>query len=433
MDKVVRIGIAGLGTVGGGTYDVLKRNREELVRKTGVPIEVRRVVCRDTVKARNRVGDGVLVSTDWRDLVNDPDIDVVVEVMGGMEPAKSLVLGAIAAGKHVVTANKALLAVHGNEIFSAADKAGVTVAFEAAVAGGIPIIKALREGLSANRIEWVAGIINGTSNFILSMMRDTGAGFDEALAKAQELGYAEADPTFDIEGQDAAHKITILSALAFGTPVNYNAAYVEGISKLDAKDIRYAEHMGYRIKLLGITKRTPKGIELRVHPSLVPARRLIASVEGVMNAVVVKGDAVGTVLLHGRGAGGEPTASSVIADLVDVTRLIAGGNRPHPILSDKLNTIGWLDMAETVSSYYLRINVADEPGVLADVARIFADNEISVESVVQQEAPRDEQRTEIVALTHSTTERQVRNAIAAIEALASVTGSVVMIRKEELN
>ena len=433
MDKVVRIGIAGLGTVGGGTYDVLQRNRDELVRKTGVPIEVRRVVCRDTAKARARVEKGVTVSTDWRDLVNDPDIDIVVEVMGGMEPAKSLVLAAVAAGKHVVTANKALLAVHGNEIFAAADKAGVTVCFEAAVAGGIPIIKALREGLSANRVEWVAGIINGTSNFILSMMRDTGASFDEALAKAQELGYAEADPTFDIEGQDAAHKITILSALAFGTPVNYDAAYVEGISRLDAKDIRYAERMGYRIKLLGITKRTSAGIELRVHPVLVPMRRLIANVEGVMNAVVVKGDAVGTVLLHGRGAGGEPTASSVIADLVDVTRLIASGNRPHPILGSKLNTIGWLDMADTVSSYYLRIDVADEPGVLADVARIFADNAISVESVVQQEAPLDEPRTEIVALTHSTTERQVRSAIAAIEALESVTGSVVMIRKEELN
>lgn len=433
MDKVVKIGIAGLGTVGGGTFEVLMRNQDELVRKTGVPMSVRRVVCRNVERAQAKVGEAVLVTNDWHDLVNDADIDIVVELMGGMEPAKSLVLAAIAAGKHVVTANKALLAVHGNEIFTAADKAGVTVAFEASVAGGIPIIKTLREGLSGNRIEWVAGIINGTSNFILSSMRDTGASFEAALQKAQQLGYAEADPTFDIEGQDAAHKITILSALAFGTPVNYEAAHIEGITKLNAKDIRYAQDMGYRIKLMGITKRTAGGIELRVHPALVPMRRLLANVEGVMNAVVVKGDAVGTVLLHGKGAGGEPTASSVIADLVDVTRLIASGHRPHPILGSKLNDIGWLDMADTVSSYYMRIDVADEPGVLADVARIFADHAISVESVVQHEAAVDESRTEIVVLTHSTTEGRVQAAIACIEALKAVQGSVVMIRKEELN
>lgn len=434
MKDIVNIGLAGFGTVGGATYEVLKRNARDLTRRTGVAMRVTRVVCRNQQKARARLnGDDVQLSSDWHDLVDDPSLDVVVEVMGGIEPAKSLVMAAIKAGKHVVTANKAMLATYGNEIFSAADAKGVTVAFEASVAGGIPIIKALREGLSANRIEWIAGIINGTSNFILSTMRDTGASFDACLAKAQELGYAEADPTFDIEGQDAAHKITILSALAFGTPVNYGAAMIEGISKLEAVDIRYAEELGYRIKLLGITKRTSEGVELRVHPALVPMRRLMASVEGVMNAVVVKGDAVGTVMLHGRGAGGEPTASAVIADLCDVSRMLANGNSPVPIFGEHDQEVGWLPIEKTVSSYYLRIGVKDEPGVLADVSRVFADNAISVESIMQKEAPVGASGTEIVIMTHSTTEGAIRRAVRTIEALESVTSRVVLLRKEELN
>lgn len=434
MKDIVNIGLAGFGTVGGATYEVLKRNARDLTRRTGVAMRVTRVVCRNQQKARARLnGDDVQLSSDWHDLVDDPSLDVVVEVMGGIEPAKSLVMAAIKAGKHVVTANKAMLATYGNEIFSAADAKGVTVAFEASVAGGIPIIKALREGLSANRIEWIAGIINGTSNFILSTMRDTGASFDACLAKAQEFGYAEADPTFDIEGQDAAHKITILSALAFGTPVNYGAAMIEGISKLEAVDIRYAEELGYRIKLLGITKRTSEGVELRVHPALVPMRRLMASVEGVMNAVVVKGDAVGTVMLHGRGAGGEPTASAVIADLCDVSRMLANGNSPVPIFGEHDQEVGWLPIEKTVSSYYLRIGVKDEPGVLADVSRVFADNAISVESMMQKEAPVGASGTEIVIMTHSTTEGAIRRAVRTIEALESVTSRVVLLRKEELN
>ena len=434
MKDIVNIGLAGFGTVGGATYEVLKRNARDLTRRTGVAMRVTRVVCRNQQKARARLnGDDVQLSSDWHDLVDDPSLDVVVEVMGGIEPAKSLVMAAIKAGKHVVTANKAMLATYGNEIFSAADANGVTVAFEASVAGGIPIIKALRAGLSANRIEWIAGIINGTSNFILSTMRDTGASFDACLAKAQELGYAEADPTFDIEGQDAAHKITILSALAFGTPVNYGAAMIEGISKLEAVDIRYAEELGYRIKLLGITKRTSEGVELRVHPALVPMRRLMASVEGVMNAVVVKGDAVGTVMLHGRGAGGEPTASAVIADLCDVSRMLANGNSPVPIFGEHDQEVGWLPIEKTVSSYYLRIGVKDEPGVLADVSRVFADNAISVESMMQKEAPVGASGTEIVIMTHSTTEGAIRRAVRTIEALESVTSRVVLLRKEELN
>ncbi len=433
MKQTIKIGIAGLGTVGGGTYDVLVRNTDELTRRTGLPMEVKTVVCRNLDKARARVAETVTVTDDYRVLIEDDEIDIVVEVMGGIEPARTLILEAIQKGKHVVTANKALLALHGNEIFAAADAQGVSVMFEAAVAGGIPIIKALREGLSANRIEWVVGIINGTSNFILSSMRETGASFADALAQAQALGYAEADPTFDIEGQDAAHKLTILSALAFGTPVNYEAASVEGISKLAAEDISYAESLGYRIKLLGITKRTPEGIELRVHPTLVPMRRLIANVEGVMNAVVVKGDAVGTVLLHGRGAGAEPTASAVVADLVDVAKTIAGGRKPHPIMGEHLNNAHWLEMDRTVSSYYLRIGVEDKPGVLADVARIFADNGISVETMLQKEAAIGTDATDLVILTHSTQEGAVKKAIATIEALASVHGSVVMLRKEELN
>ena len=434
--QAVKIGIAGFGTVGGGTYAVLKRNAAELARRAGAPLEITRVVCRNIDRARGIVDDRVTLSKDWQDLVNDPEIAIVVEVMGGIEPAKSLVLEAIAAGKHVVTANKALLALHGDEIFSAAAQKGVAVCYEAAVAGGVPIIKSLREGLAANRIEWIAGIINGTCNFILSTMRDKGLSFDEALTQAQELGYAEADPTFDIEGIDAAHKITLLSALAFGTPVNFKAAHIEGITKLSATDIRYAENLGYRIKLLGITRRTDKGIELRVHPALVPMRRLLANVEGVMNAVVVKGDAVGSTLFYGRGAGSEPTASAVAADLVGIVRMTAAGDvqalKPAPY-NEEATQLGWLSMRDTVSSYYMRIPVADEPGVLAQVARVFSEKVISIEAVMQPEAAIGRRDTEIVVMTHSAVEGAVLDAIAAIEALPTTRGKVVMIRKEELN
>lgn len=434
--QAVKIGIAGFGTVGGGTYAVLKRNAAELARRAGAPLEITRVVCRNIDRARGIVDDRVTLSKDWQDLVNDLEIAIVVEVMGGIEPAKSLVLEAIAAGKHVVTANKALLALHGDEIFSAAAQKGVAVCYEAAVAGGVPIIKSLREGLAANRIEWIAGIINGTCNFILSTMRDKGLSFDEALTQAQELGYAEADPTFDIEGIDAAHKITLLSALAFGTPVNFKAAHIEGITKLSATDIRYAENLGYRIKLLGITRRTDKGIELRVHPALVPMRRLLANVEGVMNAVVVKGDAVGSTLFYGRGAGSEPTASAVAADLVDIVRMTAAGDvqalKPAPY-NEEATQLGWLSMRDTVSSYYMRIPVADEPGVLAQVARVFSEKVISIEAVMQPEAAIGRRDTEIVVMTHSAVEGAVLDAIAAIEALPTTRGKVVMIRKEELN
>lgn len=434
--QAVKIGIAGFGAVGGGTYAVLKRNAAELARRAGAPLEITRVVCRNIDRARGIVDDRVTLSKDWQDLVNDPEIAIVVEVMGGIEPAKSLVLEAIAAGKHVVTANKALLALHGDEIFSAAAQKGVAVCYEAAVAGGVPIIKSLREGLAANRIEWIAGIINGTCNFILSTMRDKGLSFDEALTQAQELGYAEADPTFDIEGIDAAHKITLLSALAFGTPVNFKAAHIEGITKLSATDIRYAENLGYRIKLLGITRRTDKGIELRVHPALVPMRRLLANVEGVMNAVVVKGDAVGSTLFYGRGAGSEPTASAVAADLVDIVRMTAAGDvqalKPA-LYNEEATQLGWLSMRDTVSSYYMRIPVADEPGVLAQVARVFSEKVISIEAVMQPEAAIGRRDTEIVVMTHSAVEGAVLDAIAAIEALPTTRGKVVMIRKEELN
>src|SRR5476649_1508491 len=383
----------------------------------------------------------VRVVDDLEGVVNDPDIDIVVELIGGYELARELVLQAIANGKHVVTANKALLAVHGNEIFAAAQEKGVMVAFEAAVAGGIPIIKALREGLTANRIEWLAGIINGTTNFILSEMRDKGLDFDTALKQAQELGYAEADPTFDIEGVDAAHKATIMSAIAFGIPVQFDKAYVEGISKLNAIDIRYAEQLGYRIKLLGITKRATvngvEGIELRVHPTLIPAKRLIANVEGAMNAVLVHGDAVGATLYYGKGAGAEPTASAVIADLVDITRLATADPEhrvPHLAFQpNEMTNIEILPMSEITTSYYLRMHVADQPGVLADLTRILADATISIDAMLQKEPADNETRTDIIMLTHQTQEKNVVAAIAKMEALATVVGSVTKIRLENLS
>jgi homoserine dehydrogenase len=434
--KPINVGLLGIGTVGGGTFAVLSRNAEEITRRAGRPIQISIVADRDAERARALTKGACRVTDDAFAVVSDPEVDIIVELIGGYSVARELVLEAIANGKHVVTANKALLAIHGTEIFAAAQKHGVMVAFEAAVAGGVPIIKAVREGLTANRIEWIAGIINGTTNFILSEMRDKGLAFDVVLKEAQALGYAEADPTTDIEGFDAAHKITILSALAFGIPVQFDKAHVEGISKLDATDIRYAEQLGYRIKLLGIAKRRADGIELRVHPTLIPAKRLIANVEGAMNAVVVRGDAVGTTLYYGKGAGAEPTASAVIADLVDVTRMHTADpeNRvPHLAFQpDALSSLPILPMAEVETGYYLRLRVADRAGVLADITRILADHQISIDAMIQREPGEGEEQTDIILLTHVTREKQVDAAIAGIEALSAVMGKVTRLRCEEL-
>ena len=446
--KPIQVGLMGIGVVGAGTFNVLKRNQEEIQRRAGRGIEITMVADLDVARAQSIVGDGVQVVSDARAIIANPEIDIVIELIGGYGIAKQLVLEAIAAGKHVVTANKALLAVHGTEIFAAASAKGVMVAFEAAVAGGIPIIKALREGLTANRIQWIAGIINGTTNFILSEMRDKGLDFAVVLKEAQRLGYAEADPTFDIEGVDAAHKVTLMSAIAFGIPVQFDKAYVEGITKLGATDIKYAEQLGYRIKLLGITKRTAKGVELRVHPSLIPSKRLIANVEGAMNAVVVNGDAVGNTLYYGKGAGSEPTASAVIADLVDITRLhtVDAANRvPHlafqPNTFDKaMDSLPVLPMGDVVTSYYLRLRVADQAGVLAKVTGILAEANISIDAVLQREA--DEvggeggsatvPQTDLIILTHDCQEAKMNAALAQMQALPTVLQSIVRIRKEEL-
>jgi homoserine dehydrogenase len=437
--KPLQVGLLGTGTVGSGTWTVLRRNAEEIARRAGRPVRITHVAERDLDRARKVTdgADGVTLTADAAQVLGHPDIDIVIELIGGIEPARSFILRAIANGKHVVTANKALLARHGNEIFAAAHGKGVMVAFEGAVAGGIPIIKALREGLTANRIEWIAGIINGTSNFILSEMRARGASFQTVLKEAQSHGYAEADPTFDIEGVDAAHKLTIMSAIAFGVPMQFDKAYTEGISKLTREDIGYAEELGYRIKLLGITRRTAAGIELRVHPTLVPTGRLIANVEGVMNAVLVKGDAVGPTMYYGAGAGAEPTASAVIADLVDVTRMHTADPEhrvPHLAFQpDQLSDIPFLPIGEVVTSYYLRIRVLDRPGVLADIARILADRDISIDAMIQKESPEGEDQTDIILLTHRSVERQVVDAIARIEALSTVRGKVTRIRMEQLN
>jgi len=434
--KPINVGLLGIGTVGGGTWNVLARNREEIQRRAGREIRISVVADKDVEKARRLTAGAAQVVADGNDVVGNREVDIVVELIGGYTVAKDLVLKAIANGKHVVTANKAMLATHGNEIFAAAQAKGVIVAFEAAVAGGVPIIKALREGLTANHIEWIAGIINGTSNFILSEMRERGLPFAEVLREAQARGYAEADPTFDIAGIDAAHKLTILAAIAFGIPMQLGAAYTEGIAKLTREDIRYAESLGYRIKLLGITKRTPAGIELRVHPTLVPARRLIANVEGVMNAILVKGDAVGATMYYGAGAGADPTASAVVADLVDVTRLHTAdpGHRvPHLAFQpDRLADTRILPMGEVVTSYYLRMRVLDQPGVLADITRILADRTISIDAMIQREPGEGEEQVDIIMLTHETREQNLDAAIAAIEALPVVTWSVTRIRLEEL-
>ena len=438
--KSIQVGLLGIGTVGSGVFNVLQRNQSEIVRRAGRGIEIAMVADLDTARAQAAVGPDVKVVSDARAVIANPDIDVVIELIGGYGIAKQLVLEAIEAGKHVVTANKALLAVHGTEIFAAASRKGVMVMFEAAVAGGIPIIKSLREGLSANRIQWIAGIINGTTNFILSEMRDKGLDFDVVLKEAQTLGYAEADPTFDIEGVDAAHKAALMSAMAFGVPVQFDKAYVEGITKLGATDIKYAEQLGYRIKLLGITKKTDKGIELRVHPTLVPIKRLIANVEGAMNAVMVHGDAVGTTLYYGKGAGSEPTASAVIADLVDIARLHsadAAQRVPHLAFQPHaMSNTPVLGMGEVVTSYYLRLNVADEAGVLANVTSILAKAGISIDAVLQREA--DEvggegaTQTDLIILTHDCVEAKMNEALAQMQALATVLSPIVRIRKEEL-
>jgi homoserine dehydrogenase len=449
--RPIRVGLLGLGTVGAGVFHVLARNGEEIRRRAGRAIEIAAVHRRNLAAARAIVGAAeVRVEADAMAIVRDPSIEIVVELIGGTDVARRLVLEAIAAGKHVVTANKALLAVHGTEIFEAARARGVMVAFEAAVAGGVPIIKALREGLSANRIAWVAGIINGTTNFILSEMRSKGLDFDTVLKEAQRLGYAEADPAFDIEGIDAAHKLTIMSAIAFGVPVQFAKAYVEGISRLQAADIRYAEQLGYRIKLLGITRRRDDlrasapgaengtgGIELRVHPTLVPASRLIANVEGAMNAVVVNGDAVGTTLYYGKGAGAEPTASAVVADLVDVTRLhTADPDHRVPHLAFQPGALAdtrILPIDEVVTAFYLRLRVADEKGVLASLTRILADNDISIDAILQRESEEGENQTDLIILTHDTVEGRMRQAIAQMQALKTVLAPIVRIRREELS
>jgi homoserine dehydrogenase len=438
--KPIQVGLLGIGVVGAGTFNVLKRNQEEIERRAGRGIEITMVSDLDVARAKAAVGEGVTVVADARAVIANPEIDIVIELIGGYGIAKTLVLEAIAAGKHVVTANKALLAVHGTEIFAAASAKGVMVAFEAAVAGGIPIIKALREGLTANRIQWIAGIINGTTNFILSEMRDKGLDFGVVLKEAQRLGYAEADPTFDIEGVDAAHKVTLMSAIAFGIPVQFDKAYVEGITKLGAADIKYAEQLGYRIKLLGITKRTDKGIELRVHPSLIPSKRLIANVEGAMNAVVVNGDAVGTTLYYGKGAGSEPTASAVIADLVDITRLHtadAAQRVPHLAFQPgSMSDTPILPMGDVVTSYYLRLRVADQAGVLAKVTGILAAAEISIDAVLQREADEiggeGSTQTDLIILTHDCVESRMNAALTQMQALPTVLEPITRIRKEEL-
>ncbi len=435
--KPINVGLLGIGTVGGGTFTVLERNCEEISRRAGRAIAITVVADKDLKRANEIVQGRAKVIDDAMAVVNDPAIDIVVELIGGTGISKQLILKAISNKKHAVTANKALLAQHGNEIFAAAQKAGVMVAFEAAVAGGVPIIKSLREGLAANRIEWIAGIINGTSNFILSEMRDKGSSFDDVLKKAQKLGYAEADPTFDIEGVDAAHKLTIMAAIGFGIPMQFSAAYTEGISKLTREDIQYAEDLGYRIKLLGIAKRKANGIELRVHPTLIPAKRLIANVEGVMNAILVKGDAVGQTMFYGAGAGAEPTASAVVADLIDVARTMTVDPEhrvPHLAFQpDRLSDIAILPMGEVETAYYLRLRVQDKPGVLADITRVLADLGISIDAMVQKEPSEGEAQADIIMLTHRTVEKHVNAAISKIEALPVVKGKVTRIRLEELD
>ncbi len=434
--KPVNVGLLGLGTVGGGTVNVLKRNGKEIARRAGRGIEITHASARDLKKARICDTQGIKLTSKPQDVVDDPNVEIIVELMGGTTLAHEMVLRAINNGKHVVTANKALIAKHGNEIFAAATRKGVMVAFEAAVAGGIPIIKAIREGLAGNHIQWAAGIINGTSNFILTEMRDKGRDFADVLAEAQQLGYAEADPTFDIEGIDAGHKLTIIASIAFGIPLQFEAMYTEGISKITRDDVAYAEELGYRIKLLGITKRLEKGVELRVHPTMIPERRLIANVDGVMNAVLVNGDAVGPTLYYGAGAGAEPTASAVVADLVDVVRALTSDSEnrvPHlAFQAGALSDLPILSIDDVETAYYLRMQALDKPGVLADITRILADQQISIEAIIQKEPTPAMQSVSVIMLTHKVQERRMNAAIQRIEALGSINGAVTRIRVESL-
>ena len=433
----VKVGLLGLGTVGGGTVNVLQRNADEISRRAGRGIVVSHASARDINKPRICRTDDIQLTENPNDVVTDPDISIVVELIGGDTLARELVLKAIANGKHVVTANKALIAKHGNEIFSAAQKQGVMVAFEAAVAGGIPIIKAIREGLAGNKIQWLAGIINGTGNFILTEMRDKQRDFDSVLAEAQRLGYAEADPTFDVEGIDAAHKLTILASIAFGIPLQFEKTFTEGISKITRDDVDYASDLGYTIKHLGVSRRTEKGIELRVHPTLIPKKRLIANVDGVMNAVLVKGDAVGPTLYYGAGTGAEPTASAVVADIVDVVRVLTSDpeNRvPHLAFQpSRLSSTPVLPMDEVQTGYYLRMSALDKPGVVAQVAGILGNSGISIEAIQQKEPAEDEEKASLVMLTQPVLEKNMKQAIRAIEALDTIDGKVVMIRVEHLD
>jgi len=435
--KPVKVGLMGLGTVGGGTFRVLLKNAREIARRAGREIQITQAAAREYDPMTVPGIENIKVIDDAFALVDNPELDIIVELIGGYSPARELVLKAIENGKHVVTANKALIALHGNEIFAAAQKKGVTVAFEAGVAGGIPIIKAVREGLAANQIEWVAGIINGTGNYILTEMRDKGRDFEDVLAEAQALGYAEADPTFDVEGIDAAHKLTILGSLAFGIPLQFDKTYTEGISRIEQQDVVYAGELGYRIKHLGIARKTPAGVELRVHPTLIPERRLIANVDGVMNAVLVMGDAVGPTLYYGAGAGSDPTASAVVADVVDVARALTADpeNRvPHLAFQpDELSDLPVLGMEDVVTAYYLRMKAADRPGVLAQVAGILGDAGISIEAMQQREPAAGETHVPLIMLTHSVQEKQMNAAIQKIEALESINGEVTRIRMEPLD
>lgn len=432
----VKIGLLGLGTVGGGTATVLKRNLDEIARRVGRNIIIDFAAALDLSNAAELGLDDARLTTDAFDVVRDPDIDIVIELIGGYSPAKALVLAALDHGKHVVTANKALIAMHGDEIFAKAQEKGLVVAFEAAVAGGIPIIKAMREGLAANHIEWLAGIINGTGNFILTEMRDKGRSFDDVLAEAQALGYAEADPTFDVEGIDAAHKLTILSSLAFGIPLQFDKTYTEGISNITTEDVEYAAELGYRIKHLGIARRTENGIEQRVHPTLIPEKRLLANVDGVMNAVVVKGDAVGPTLYYGAGAGDEPTASAVVADVIDVARVLTSDpdNRvPHLAFQPSaLSDLPIVDMSAVKASFYLRILAKDQPGVLAEMTAILGEQDISIEAIIQKEPKEGDSQATIIMLTHQVKEGDINQAISAMEALDVTCGNIVRIRVETL-
>ncbi|BAP57694.1 homoserine dehydrogenase [Thioploca ingrica] len=436
MLNPVKVGILGLGTVGGGTVHILQHNAEEIARRAGRGIVVTHACAKEINQTYPYSTDNLVLTEQLIDVVNNPAIEIVVELLGGTTIARDMTMQAIANGKHVVTANKALIAKHGNEIFAAAQQQGVIVAFEAAVAGGIPIIKAVREGLAANKIEWVVGIINGTSNFILSAMRDKGSEFNEVLAEAQRLGYAEKDPTFDIEGVDAAHKLTILASLAFGIPLQFDKVYLEGITKIAREDVRYADELGYRIKLLGITKRTEAGIELRVHPTFIPNRRLLANVDGVMNAVLIQSDALGQSLYYGAGAGALPTGSAIVADLVDVTRTLTTdpGNRvPHlAFQSNALVDLPILPIEEITSAYYLRMTAVDTIGVMAQVTHILSENRISIEAIIQKEPISGEKQVDVVMLTHQVKERQLNQAIQAIEHLESISGKVTKIRVETL-